>query len=189
MKTKNKIYIVSAFFSLSSLALLLFLVFPTINKIKAYSDDFLSKKRSTDTLKIQAIEVDKFKKNYDIYKPNLEKIDQLFIDKKSPVYFIEFLEKTAFESGIHPEISLSPYSLEETEEEEGKTIITFQFFSSGDYLSILKFTKLLETGPYLVQIKNLTIKNSESESLSAGNFSGKVDAAFLITVFAQSQEE
>lgn len=183
MKTRNKIYIFSALFCLFNLALLLFLIFPAIGDIKKYSDDLSSKKKSTDILKIQAIEVDKFQKNYDDYKPNLEKIDRLYVDPKAPVYFIEFLEKTASESEIKPEISLSPYSLESLKEDQ--TSITFQFFSSGDYSKILKFAKLLENGPYLIEIKNLTIKNAESENPSRRSFKGLVDASFLITAYVK----
>jgi hypothetical protein len=125
--------------------------------------------------------VENFKKDYNEYEPNLKKIDQMFINLKNPVNFIEFLEKTALESGIESEISLSPYSLK-----KGESAIIFQFFSTGDFLKILKFTKSLESGPYLIEIKSLIIKNSEKRGDSdKNNNPGLVDATFLIKAFAE----
>lgn len=175
MKIKNKIYIIVVFFGLTAVFLFIFFVFPFFKKIKTNSDDLFSKKQSIAIFKNQATEVENFKKKYEEYKPNLEKTDRLFVDLENPVDFIEFLEKTASDSGIESEISLSPYSLKQ----EDEFSITFQFFSSGNFLKILEFTKALESGPYLIQIKNLTIKNSEAEG---------VDATFLIKAFSKLQE-
>lgn len=181
MKIKNKIYIIVVFFGLITLFLFVFLVFPFFKNIKNNSDNLFSKKQSIAIFKNQATEVENFKKKYDEYRPNLERIDQLFIDLENPVDFIEFLEKTASSSGIESEISLSPYSLKQ----EDEFSITFQFFSSGNFLKILEFTKALESGPYLIEIKNLIIKNSETESTSENNNSERVNATFLIKAFSK----
>jgi len=182
METKNKIYIITVFFGLIILSLIVFFIFPSFKKIKSNSDDLFSKKQSISILKNQADQVENFKKKYNEYKPNLEKTDQLFIDLENPVNFIKFLEKTASDSGIESEISLSPYSLKENE-----SSITFQFFSSGNFLKILEFTKAMESGPYLVEIKNLIIKNSEVKNASKNNLSEIVDATFLIKAFSKLQ--
>lgn len=182
MKIKNKIYIIIVFFGLIVLSLIVFFIFPSFKKIKKNSDDLFSKKQSISVLKNQVAQVENFKKIYNEYRPSLEKTDQLFIDLENPVNFIKFLEKTASDSGIESEISLSPYSLKEEE-----SSITFQFFSTDDFLKILKFTKAIESGPYLVEIKNLIIKNSETESASKNNLSKRVDATFLIKAFSKLQ--
>lgn len=173
MKTKNKIYMIIIFFGLMTLFLFIFFVFPSFKKIKSNSDDLSLRKRNIAILKNQADEAESFKKNYEDYAPNFKKIDQLFVDFKDPIGFIEFLEKTAADSEIKLEIFLSPHSLKEEEPS-----IAFQFFSSGDFLKILEFTKALESGPYLIEIKNLTIKNLESKNVSA---------VFLIKTFVQLQ--
>lgn len=160
--------------------MLSFFVLPSFKKIKSNSEDLLLRKRNIAVFKTQATEVEKYKKNQEDYRPSLEKIDKLFIDQNNPAGFIEFLEKTASDSEINSEISLSPYSLKEEE-----ASITFQFFSAGDFLKILKFTKALEDGPYLIEISNLTIKNSESENSAKGSFAPRVDAAFLIKTFTE----
>lgn len=181
MKTNNKIYLIALISVLIILLLFIFLIFPSFNKIITNSNNLSSKKTSISVFRSQAAEVESFKKNYNEYEPNLKKIDQLFINIKNPVDFIEFLEKIALESGIESEISLSPYTLN-----EGESVIVFQFFSTGDFLKILQFTKALESGPYLIEIKNLTIKNSSKQNASGKNsVPGIVDATFLIKVFAE----
>ena len=87
--------------------------------------------------------------------------------------FIEFLEKTASDFEITSKISLLPSPAKENQD-----FISFQFFSTGDFLKILEFTEKLEAGPYLIEIKNLVIKSSTKES---------VNANFLIKAFTKQQ--
>lgn len=161
----------SAAFALIAIALVIFSVWPLLIEIKIHSKELLSEKNDIATLGTQTNEIENFEKNYEVYKPNLEKMEQLFIDSKDPVDFIKFLEKIASDSEITSEISLLP-----SPQEKNQTFITFQFFSNGDFSKILEFSEKLETGPYLIEIKNLTIKNS---------FSEKVDANFLIKAFTK----
>ncbi len=183
-KNKSKIYIITASFGLVALFLLLFFVFPSLNKIKSNSDNLLLIKKNVAILKAQAVEVENFKNSYDNYKSNIEKIENLFIDFKNPVNFIEFLEKAASDSQIKSEVSLFYYSLNEED-----NTVTFQTFSSGEFLKILNFVKTLENGPYLIEIENLTIKNLENESVSKTGkvLSEKIEASFIIKAFNKFQ--
>lgn len=170
MTSKNKIYITLIIFALIALILVVFFVFPILKKIRTISEEIISAKNNTATLGVQAKEIENFKKNYLLYKPNLEKMEQLFINEKDSVNFIKFLEKTASDLGITSKISFLPSS-----DEEKKDFITFQFFSNGDFSKILNFLEKIETGPYLVEIDDLTIKNS----------SEKVNASFSIKAFTK----
>ena len=171
MASKKKIYTTLIIFVLIAIALVVFSVWPLLTEIKMNSEELLLGKNNIATLGVQANEIENFEKNYENYKPNLEKMEQLFIDSKDPVDFIKFLEKTASDSEITSEISLLPSS-----QKENQTFITFQFFSNGDFSKMLEFSEKLEAGPYLIEIKNLTIKNSTEQ---------KVDANFLLKVFTK----
>ena len=127
------------------MALVMFSVWPLLIEIKTNSNELLLKKNNIVALKAQADEIENFEKNYDSYRPNLEKMEQLFIDSKNPVDFIKFLEKTASDSEITSKISLLP-----SPQEENQTFITLQFFSTGDFSKILEFSEKLEAGPYLI---------------------------------------
>lgn len=163
----NKIYIILSVFALISLFLIVFLIWPLFNEIKKNSQDLISARNSMVTLSAQTSETDKFKKNYDGYKLNFERIDQLFIDPNNPVNFIEFLERTANNSGITSQISLPLSS------KESKDFIIFQLSSKGSFEGVLNFLEKIESGPYLIEVGSLNIKNSVNV----------VDASFTIKAF------
>lgn len=182
MASKKKINISLVIFTLIVAALIVFFIRPLLIKIKTNSEELLSEKNNAAALEIQAKEIENFGKNYPLYKPNLEKIEQLFIDPKNPVDFIKFLEKTASDSQITSKISLLP-----PPKKGDQNFVAFQFFSSGDFSKMLEFSEKLETGPYLIEIKNLTIKSSTEKNTSKNYSPGKVDAIFLIKTFIKQQ--
>ena len=172
---KNKIYTTLAAFVLAILSLILFFVYPLWLEVKNNSKKLLSEKNEAAMLIAQSDDVENFKKVYDSYKPDLEKINQLFVDPQNPVEFIKFLEDTAFAFGIMSKISLVPVP----ESQEKPDTVSFQIFFNDDFLKILHFIEKLENGPYLIQIQNASIKSAGSDA------SGRVDASFLVNAFTK----
>lgn len=194
MKNNNKIYITLLIFALVSLVLIVFFVWPLFKEIEKNSDDLISAKNNIVVLGIQNSETGNFKKNYVTYKPNLDKIDQLFMDPVNPVDFIKFLEDTAGDSQITSQISLQPAP--KSSQQTSQNFILFQFSTTGNFSSVLDFAKKIEAGPYLIEIENLTIQNSRTYASSSpqggssiivsGDYSSrKVDAVFAIKAFVQ----
>ncbi len=189
MQNKNKIYIISILFALTVLFLILFFIWPLFLDIKNNSDNLISVKNDAISLEIQNNEIGNFKKVYEDYKPNLEKMNQLFVNPQNPIDFIKFLENTAQESGINAKISLMP-----NYQKEDNGTLNFQLFTREDFIKILHFSEKLENGSYLVEIENLTIKNhlsmvpvlpANNNTTSKNYISGKVDATFLIKTFVK----
>jgi len=173
---KDTIYITLAILGFIILSLILFFVWPLFLSIKNNSSALLSGKNDAEILRSQSDQIENFKKVYDNYKPDLEKINQLFIDPKNPVTFIEFLENSATTSFIDLEVSLI------SDQKEPSTVI-FQLSTTGNFTHILDFSKKIENGPYLIQIKNISMKSADTEAITQGNPSGKVDANLLISAF------
>lgn len=187
MKNSNKIYIILLIFTLTSLFLVVLFVMPILQDIEKNSKDLTSAKDNIVALSAQTNETENFKNNYETYKPNLEKIDQLFVDPNNPVDFIEFLENTASSSQITSQISLPPSSVDS--QPASQNFIIFQFASKGSFSDVLNFAEKIETGPYLIEIENLTIQDSEESTSGHSNISRdssrKVDGAFTIKVFTK----
>jgi len=183
-KPKNQIYIISIVFGLVILFLILVFVFPYVQEIKKNSEDLSSRRNNLSFLEDQVSEVEKFKNNYQIYKPNLEKISQLYVDSKNPAGLFEFLEKTASASQIKSEISL----LANFPASKNTASIDFQIFSQGEFSKTLKFLEKLETGPYLIEIKNLSITNSRQDGVSKKLPAKSIDAIFLIKVYIRAPQ-
>jgi len=157
----SKIYLISLFFVVLALIFAAFDFF-LMRGIAKDSEDLVSAKNKIADINAQLGETENFKKNYDSYKPNFEKIDRLFVDPENLVDFIEFMENTAADSQITSQISLPQFS-----SEKNQSSLAFQFFSKGEFLDILNFSKEIESGPYLIEIQNLNIQNSNEKTLAA----------------------
>ena len=161
MKINNKIYIILSIFTLISLFLIVFFIWPLIIEIKNNSNDLIVAKSNLVNLSSQIDQTNNFKKKYSEYKPNLEIIDQLFVDPNNPVIFIEFLEKEALISKITSQISLTTNS--KTSPSSDK-YINLQFTTEGIFSNIMSFIKKIEEGPYLIEIEKLTIQNPKKDT-------------------------
>ena len=179
MKTQNSIYILGAIFLAISLLLVVFLIWPAVQKIQQSSAEIFSDRVAIASLGKDVGALDNFKKQYDIYKPNLAKVDQLFIDAQNPVSFIEFLEKIAKDSNLEIDVRLF----------DGKDAIkampaaVFSIVAKGDFLNIVSFAQKMENGPYLINITNMTIaKSIQPNVIEKKAPIAKAEAHFLISV-------
>ncbi len=182
MNNKNKIYTISSIFSAVSLILVLFFIWPLISNISKNSNDLITAKNNIVTLDAQMNEVDKFQQNYKSYKPNFASIDKLFVDPSNPVDFIEFLENTALSHKITSQISLPPAS---GNPQLSQNFIVLQFSSKGSFSDVLNFVGKIEAGPYLLEIENINIQNSQDKNAPKDYSLRKVDAVFNLKVFTK----
>jgi len=190
MKNNNKIYKILSLFSLVSLFLVIFLIFPLFREIKKNSKDLISAKNDIVSLSAQIDETNNFRKEYENYKPNLEKIDQMFTDPDNPVIFVKFLEDTASYFQVTSQISLPPSSQrsQQSLKNNSQDFTTFQFSSKGTLNNILSFLKTIESGPYFIEIEDLNIKSSadKENQNSYKDYSKRlVEAVFTIKAFTK----
>jgi hypothetical protein len=185
MKTNNKIYIILSIFILISLFLIIFFIWPLILEIKKNSTDLIVAKDSLANLGMQIEQMNNFKKKYTEYKPNLEKIDQLFVDPSNPVDFIEFLEKEASSVKITSQISLTSNPRAPLNSEQ---FINLQFTSEGIFSNVMRFIKKIESGPYLIEIEKLIIQDSKKNAqtkIITEYTARNVEAVITIKVFTK----
>ncbi|MCX6723774.1 MAG: hypothetical protein NT155_01205 [Candidatus Staskawiczbacteria bacterium] len=173
------------------LILIAFVIWPTLKSIEKNSKDLISAKNSVATLAAQNKETQNFKKDYESYKPNLTKIDQLFVDQADPVNFIEFLEDAANNHQVSLQISLPSGPQDSTQQ-----YAIFQIACKGSFSNILDFMKDIETGAYLIDVESASIRNSANFSTDKktgepvvsypANYSlREIDAAFSIKAFIE----
>lgn len=162
MDIKKQLYIILSSFFLANLFLILFFVYPVFLEIQENSSNLISQKISQSNLEKQFSEASKFKQKYEDYKPNLTKVDGLFVDSQNPVVFIEFLEKTSNTTGTNLQISTPS-----VEKNPSSTYATFQLSISGTFSGIVKFLKSVELGPYLVNEGALNIRSAKNQTMSA----------------------
>lgn len=178
MEIKKQIYIIISVFFLVAVFLSVFLIYPIHKEIVQKSEEMIIQRNNKLILESQFSEAEKFKQKYENYKPNLLKINALFVDSKNPVTFIEFLEGLASESKVNLQISTP------TSSKEGSlSYQNFQLSSSGSFAETLKFLRKIEAGPYLIKIQNLSIGGAKLETktknpvdIVAAEFSIKVSS-------------
>ena len=186
MKLQNKNYIISTIFGSVTLALIIIFIYPCFNDVKENSQELFAAKKELILLNAQIRELENFDDNYTSYQPNIEKTNQLFVDSKNPIDFIQFLETIASDFGITIEMSLL-VPLTKGSKTEPWPNITFQVSSKGIFSNFLQFFERLEQSPYLIEAQNLTIKRLSDKELGIGEkySPGDINAVFLMKVFAK----
>lgn len=160
----------------------IFFISPTFLEIKKSSRNILSQKEKITSLGAKAENLNKFRTYYQEIKPNLEKIDKLFIDPEAPVDFISFLEKTSKDCQIT--IDISPALPMEMEKDPWPSLI-FQITSTSSFPNFLKFLEKLESSNYLIEIQNLNIRRLDKTELKDKLSLGDVKTNFSIKVYTK----
>ena len=184
MNIKNKINLSLIFFLILAIFLIAFLIYPLLEDIKNNSKEIISQKKEIKVLENKIRDIEEFRKNYAKIRPNLEKIETLFIDSEAPIDFISFLEKTS--KGCQVSIEIVPAAI--TNEEPWPSL-SFSITLTGSFPNFLRFLEKLESGPYLTEIQNLSIKRLQDTELKSKEFEslslGDIQASFLIKVFTK----
>lgn len=94
----------------------------------------------------------------------LSKINGLFVNAQSPLDTIDFLENTAKNAGVKMEISSS--SEVQDSEKDAWPSFYFQVTLTGEFSSILKFVKNVESGRYLISVPSFSILSGQNLSVS-----------------------
>jgi len=186
---KKQITILITIIGTIFLLLAFFIVSPLLRKIEKKSEEFLLAKKELASLEIKSENIKNFRKFYQKNILDFEKINNLFINQEEPVDFISFLEKVSQETKVQIKISLL---IGEKEKEVLWPSLSFQIYLLGSYQNFAKFIGKIETAPYLIEIKNITVnKLTETELKTKGfeSFSpGDIKANILIKVYTKAEK-
>ncbi len=158
MTSDKKIIVISVFFGIVIIILISFVVYPLFRGIKKNSQDFILARKELISSKSETEKFEQFKEIYVSLQKDLEKIDELFINPEVPIDLIRFLREIAKDAGISIDISPSPL---ETTETASWDSIGFRLTLTGPFPDCLKFLEKIETGPYLIEIYDLSSKKYE----------------------------
>jgi len=174
--TLNQKTNISIFISTISVVLIVvFAIYPLFQEIRKNSKELISQKEGLLVLENKMNDLEQFKIIYKGLAETLKGIDNSLADSEVPIDFISFLENGARMSKLSIEISPGPI------EKNKKGLwdsLNFQITAQGVFPDFLKFLKRLENGPYLIEIKNINISISKSESK-------EVKISFPLKVFAR----
>lgn len=186
MAITNKIKISIVIFVVLSISFIVFLIYSLLKEIKESSENILSQKAALASLETKIKNLEEFKSYSEEIKPNLEKIDAIFVDPEVPVDFIRFLEKTSRDCQITLKISLA---LPTQITEDPWPALIFQLTTTSPFPNFLKFLEKLESSIYLIEIQSLNINQLTEIDLRMPEFEkfspGDIRARLSIKVFTR----
>jgi len=178
MSPKKKIIIFSAIFGLAVIVMVGFIIYPLLKGIEKSSEEFIAAKKELILSKEEARKFEQFEEIYKELEPDLEKINQFFVDSDIPIDLIKFWEKEARDSKLS--IKISPIS-SKTAKTDPWNSIRFRLSLVGSFPNFLKFLEKTEMSPYLIEIQNLTVEKLSQEELDSKD----VSIALVIKVYTK----
>jgi len=156
MISSNKsIFILAA----STLLVIIAIVLPLLHLIQKSSQELASQKKELALFTRQESSSENIIDEYNTFKDNLEKIDNLFVSQSFPVEFRKFLDETASNSQGKMKVSAAKEGADNT--------LSFSISFEGSFPSLLKFIDKLENSPsYLIEIVSLNSKKSAGNVIS-----------------------
>lgn len=177
MSSKRKIILISIIFGVINIFVLIFLLLPCLKDIgNTFNELAIIRKRLVSSQELLE-SVGEIRNTYKGIEADSNKIDSLFVDRAVPIGVIEFWENTASNSKI--DLNPSSIILKSVDEKEKKSspwnFLLFQISLKGNFSNFLKFLEKNESGPYLMEIQTIAIREADAASGNVNvNLGGKV---------------
>jgi len=111
-------------------------------------------------------------------KPDLEKIEKLFVNLEMPIEFLRFLENLARNNNLSIRVSLLRAG---SDKGSNAAVSQFKVLVDGLFSDCARFLEKLENAPYLIAIENLNIIRLPKEE--GEGFSEEMEFNLSIKVF------
>jgi len=175
----------------SILVIFSFAIFLNISLIKDIEKDYKklnSQKQELYLFQKQIQEFESFKDDTSLYRSNFKKIEQLFVNKETPIDFIQFLEKQSQELGIL--IKISPITIMPKENDLWENL-GFRINLTGSFPRCLAFLEKVQLSRWLsalekLEISRITEKDIDIHKLE-NSFEG--DVFFSVNLKVYTKEE
>lgn len=163
--------------------LIISLVIPfLLGKIKQASTDLLKKREAFESWQKRQQDYVSLNKDYQAIKPELEKVNQSFLESDKILDFIVALEDSAKRSNNKYEIKVIEQSTD-AGGKNGLTTISFQVSLKGTFSNLLHFLVYLEGLPYFNEITLLQIQRASSVSTEQEIGKGDISANLHIKTY------
>lgn len=177
-KNKNYLTLCSCFLLLVLTAVLV--LWPLFRNISKDMNTLISAKTEILSIESKIENLSTQKKRYEEYKPNLNKIDALFINSDVPIDFIRFIEDLARGCQVSAEISSVPSAPLKNEWKS----LGFKISTESSFLNLSRFLEKLENAPYLLEVQKVSLEKTAGE-INEKTADKEISAELTIKVFAK----
>ena len=187
MSPRRKIYIsIIVFVIISAFLIVLFLV-PILTNIKKNSEELISQKKVLANLQKEKKTFRETEPIYENSKEDVDKINKLFYDPENQLELMDFITEKPKSYNLNNEIL--KMLLNQKAQPGSWSSYSIQISSTGSFPSLMKFIKSLESGSYLIEIMNISIKKTsegKQGNVSPQGFSpGDISASLSIKVYSK----
>lgn len=150
-----------------------FIFLPLIKGIGVDSVKVFSARQELNQVSLYEEQIRKFEELSQLRERDIAAYNDLFVDRHTPITFIEFLENHS--QGSKVSLKITPIELLKREEDVWDSM-NFELAGKGLYPYVLSFVKQLESSPYLLEFKNGTLQRLTT---------GEVDFSLLVKVYVK----
>ena len=191
MELKRQITIILSGSLLAVLVLTFIFVFFFLKGIRQASADLVNIKKELVLFQAKLSGEEDLKENYQKIEPDLEKIENSFVNSEVPVDLIKFWEQTAMNSGVYINIAPISSSADDKDKKYVWDYMNFRLSLFGSFSNLLRFLERIEAGPYLIEIKDLSIQKLNDSDLVSKEYPGlsanDIRAILTLKVFTASK--
>lgn len=187
LKSQQKIYLHLIIFSLIICLILILVILPLINRVKAKSQVFQQEQRTLFLLREKKNYLTQLQTEAQISQTNLDKVKGVFLQPEQAIDFIMALESIASLTANQQEIQILSPTKEKTKIE--RPTLSFQLSLWGSFPNLIRFLIYLENMDYLVQVEQLRIRRLSQQDLNrkklANLLPGDIETKMNIVVYTQ----
>jgi len=191
MELKRQITIILSGSLLAVLVLTFIFVFFFLKGIRQTSAELVNIKKELVSFQTKLSGEEDLKEDYQKIELDLARIENSFVNPEVPVDLIKFWEQTASDSGIYINIAPISSSVDEKDKKYVWGYMNFRLSLFGSFGDLLRFLERIEAGPYLVEIKDLSVQKLSSSDLVSKEYPGLsvngVRAILTLKVFTVSE--
>lgn len=179
MTTLKKKILISVIASLVFFAIFFFLCpYSVFKSIEGSSNQLLFVEAELASISEKNNELGDWERELPGLKPDLEKIEGLFVNLETPVEFLRFLENLARDNNLSIRVSLLRAG---GSKDANAAILQFKVLVDGLFSDCARFLEKLENAPYLLVVEDLNIIRVPKEQ--GEGFSGEMEFNLSIKVF------
>lgn len=173
MTPHQKIIATMGGFTIMLVVFIAFAFFPLVRGIRKDSAKVYAARQELQRVSLYEDQIQKFEELFRERSQDIEASRNLFIDRTTPIAFIEFLENTSRRAGVS--LKMTPTESLKKEEDTWSSI-HFELTGKGLYPSVLSFVRQLENAPYLLEFANVMMQRLAT---------GDTDYSIMIKVYTK----
>jgi len=159
----NKIIFLSCSFLIFYSIIIYFIIFPVTRDIKDIRKNIITQKIDLENKTVRQKNLNTLNEKLKMIEPELQKFNQIFINKNRELEFITTLENIANKNQLSQKINFDPNN---AVLEQDHQMITINLALTGNFNNLMNYLQDIEELPYYVNINQINISTGYNVNTS-----------------------